>query len=183
VVFATGGYEGALRGAIVRYKYRREEWWADVFARMLASHLRSHAPWFEEFDLIAPVPTYAGPGSRRPWDPVGQIARRLAPLVDPEWEVATDVVIKRAETPPMQGRDWSDRQAIASGPLRRALEVPSPGLVAGARIVAFDDVLTEGSTLREVARVLRAAGAREVAGLVLARHQWSWDRPDGLGSA
>jgi predicted amidophosphoribosyltransferase len=50
--------------------------------------------------------------------------------------------------------------------------------VAGARILVLDDVLTEGSTLREVARALRHAGAREVAGLVLARPAWR-DRSPG----
>jgi predicted amidophosphoribosyltransferase len=72
----------------------------------------------------------------------------------------------------MQGRPSEARRAIASGKLRQALYVPSPGFVAGARILVIDDVLTEGSTLREVARVLRRAGALEVAGLVLARPPW-----------
>jgi predicted amidophosphoribosyltransferase len=37
----------------------------------------------------------------------------------------------------------------------------------------FDDVFTEGSTLREVARALLMAGAEEVAGVVLARQPWT----------
>ena len=48
----------------------------------------------------------------------------------------------------------------------------APTSPASARILVIDDVLTEGSTLREVARALRGAGAREVAGLVLARPAW-----------
>jgi predicted amidophosphoribosyltransferase len=50
--------------------------------------------------------------------------------------------------------------------------------VAGARVLVLDDVLTDGSTLREVARVLRRAGAREVAGLILARPAWRERPPD-----
>ena len=72
----------------------------------------------------------------------------------------------------MQGRTAAERQVIAAGPVRRALTVPAPERVAGARILAVDDVLTEGSTLREVALALRRAGAREVAGLVIARPRW-----------
>jgi predicted amidophosphoribosyltransferase len=44
--------------------------------------------------------------------------------------------------------------------------------VAGSRILVIDDVFTEGSTLREVARALVKAGADEVAGLTLARQPW-----------
>jgi predicted amidophosphoribosyltransferase len=172
VAFSVGVHGGALRHAVLRYKYRRELWWADVFARLFATHLDRHSTWFEEFDLLVPTPAYLGADGRRQWDPVGEIASRLRPLVDPLWEVGLGVMSKQRETPPMQGRPWADRQAIAAGALRRALRVPAPGLVAGARILVLDDVLTDGSTLREVARALRRAGAREVAGLVLARAPW-----------
>jgi predicted amidophosphoribosyltransferase len=176
VAFAVGVHEGAMRHAVLRYKYGREFWWAGAFARLLANHLQVHSTWFEDFDLLVPTPSYLGPSARRDWDPVGQIAAELRPLVEPLWEVASGAVSKRRETPPMQGRPWADRQAIASGPLRRALWVSAPRVVSGARILVLDDVLTDGSTLREVARVLRQAGAREVAGLVLARPVWR-DRP------
>ena len=172
VVFAVGVHEGALRHAILRYKYRRETWWAGIFARLLADHLRTHATWFEEFDLLVPVPAYTGPRARRDWDPVGEIAGRLQRLVAPLWEIAAGAVEKREETPAMQGRPWADRQEIAAGPLRRSLVVPAPGRVSDARILVLDDVLTEGGTLREVAHVLRRAGRARSPG-------WSW--PDRCG--
>jgi predicted amidophosphoribosyltransferase len=182
-VFSAGVHDRALRRAIVRYKYRREQWWAGVFARLLAEYLAAHAPWFEEFELLVPTPSYLGPGARRGWDPVGEIVARLGSLVAPAWEIAPGAVAKRSETPPMQGRPWSERQAIARGPLRRALWVPRRAAVAGARLLVIDDVLTEGSTLREVARALRAAGAAEVAGLVLARPRWQWETPAPTGGS
>jgi predicted amidophosphoribosyltransferase len=156
-------------------------WWAAVFARLLANYLGAHSTWFEEFDLLVPTPSYIGPSARRSWDPIAEIAAQLRPLVEPLWEVGIGVVSKRRETPPMQGRPWADRQAIAAGPLRRSLNVPDPDLVEGARILVIDDVLTDGSTLREVARVLRRAGAREVAGLVLARPPWRDHPPPDAG--
>jgi predicted amidophosphoribosyltransferase len=172
----VGVHDGALRHAVLRYKYRHELWWADVFARLFADHLRVHSTWFEEFDLLVPTPSYTGPVARRSWDPLGEIASRLRLLVDPLWDVAPGALCKTRETPAMQGRPWVDRQAIATGPLRSALHISDPRRVAGARILVLDDVLTEGSTLREVARVLRHGGALEVAGLVLARPAWR-DRP------
>jgi predicted amidophosphoribosyltransferase len=181
VVFTVGVLEGALRHAILRYKYRREMWWTDVFARLLSNHLRIHATWFEEFDLIVPVPAYTGGGARRNWDPVGAIATRLHELVAPLWEIEAGAVAKQVETPAMRGHSWPDRQQIAAGPLRRSLLVPAPRRVAGARILVLDDVMTEGGTLREVAQVLRRAGAREVAGLVLARPLWRGGRRTSYG--
>jgi predicted amidophosphoribosyltransferase len=172
VVFTVATHDHALRHAVLRYKYRGERWWAGVFARLFADYLQLHATWFEEFDVLVPTPTYAGPQARRSWDPVGEITSRLGGLIAPFWETEPGAVVKRTETPAMQGRPWVERQRVAAGPLRRSLLVPEPRRVAGARVLVLDDVLTEGATLREVARVLRRAGAREVAGLVLARRSW-----------
>jgi predicted amidophosphoribosyltransferase len=169
VVFPVGVHHGALRQAIVRYKYRGERGWAEVFARMVASHLAGNATWFEEFDLIVGVPGYIGPGARRRWDPVGDILLGLDGLTGPEWPIAQRIIVKRRETPAMRGRPWSERQAIAAGPLRRALWVTEPGSIAGARVLILDDVMTEGATLHEVGRALLRAGAAEAAGLVLTR--------------
>jgi predicted amidophosphoribosyltransferase len=50
-----------------------------------------------------------------------------------------------------------------------ALEVINPAAIKGRSVLVFDDVFTSGLTLREAARKLKAAGAPEVAGIVLAR--------------
>lgn len=172
VVYPCGAYEGALRHGLVRYKYRGERWWAPVFASMIADLLAAQPTWFEEFDVIVGVPAYVGPGSRRRWDPVGGVLETLTSKLDPGWFVAPGAVVKRAETPPMQGRPWVARQAVAAGPLRRCLHVPDPAVLDGARVLVVDDIMTEGSTINEVARAVRRAGALEAAGLVVARLPW-----------
>jgi predicted amidophosphoribosyltransferase len=173
----VGVHRGALRQAIVRYKYRGERWWADVFASMVGRYLDANFCWFEEFDLLAGVPTYTGPSGRRDWDPVGEILGRLEPALQPGWRVVPNAIVKVAETPGMQGRTWAERQRLAAGPIRQSLAVPDREAVAAMRVLVFDDVLTEGSTMREVARALRRAGAREVVGLVLARPAWTERAP------
>jgi predicted amidophosphoribosyltransferase len=50
--------------------------------------------------------------------------------------------------------------------------VRKPELVDGARILVFDDVFTEGFTIRQVARALKEAGAVEVSEIVLARQAY-----------
>ncbi len=173
-----GCYQGELRRAIVGYKYRDERYRAPALAGILARYLQGHHSWFEEYDLVTDVPAFVGPGARRPWSPVGVILDELAARLGPGWDVRRGLVAKVAETEPMNGLGSWDRARVAEGPLRRALRVTTPGpgggpgggrALAGARVLVVDDVFTEGSTLREVARALRAAGAEEVAGLVLAR--------------
>ncbi|MDQ2728223.1 MAG: hypothetical protein M3Y91_10265 [Actinomycetota bacterium] len=171
-VFALGLHEAALRRSIASFKYHGERWWAGVFAGLLAGYLRAHPTWFEEYDLVLPMPAYRGEGARRAWDPVGSVFADLVALIGSEWDCDDGLIAKVAETPPMSGRSRRERVALAEGALRPALVVPDRRRVVGRRIVVVDDVLTEGSSLREVAVALRAAGAEEVVGLVLARRGW-----------
>jgi predicted amidophosphoribosyltransferase len=177
VVWAVGLHVGALRTAIVRYKYRREARWADVFGRLLLGYLDEHMPWFDDYDLLVPMPAFVGPGARRWWDPVGRFVSVAEGLSGRRWPVARDMIVKTVETPPMAGVGLGQRRSRAEGALRRSLRVPDSGRVAGTRLLIIDDVFTEGSTLREVARALMKAGATEVAGLALARQPWLRRRP------
>lgn len=167
-----GAYQGRLRAAILDYKYRGERWRAEGFARLLASYLDCHPTWFEEFGVVVGVPSFTGRGARRDWDPVGLIVERLASLEYGWWEVLPQALAKTAETEAMSGRPRHLREQLGRSSLRGSLVVARPSEVAGARVLVVDDVLTEGSTLQEVARALIAAGAEEVAGLVLARPSW-----------
>lgn len=176
-VFALGLHEAALRRSIAGYKYQGERWRAGVFARLLAGYLKAHPMWFEEYDLVVPMPAYRGQGARRAWDPVGSLFADLAVLIGSDWDCDDRAIVKVSETPPMSGRSRRERVALAEGLLRPALVVPDGRRVAARRILVVDDVLTEGSSLREVAVALRTAGAEEVAGLVLARR--GWDGPPG----
>lgn len=172
MAFAVGVYQGALRRAIGRYKYQGERELAPVFAGMLASYLEANPTWFEEFDVITSVPAYAGPGARRDWDPVGAVLAHLPKRLTSHWAVEPGLMVKSRETDGMAGLGWAERQAVARRQLRGAMRLGTGVSVRGSRLLVLDDVLTEGSTLREVAGVLLRAGASDVAGLVLARPAW-----------
>jgi predicted amidophosphoribosyltransferase len=172
LVWSIAPHSGSLRRAIGRYKYGGETDWAEVFGRLLVGFLDDRMPWLDEYELLVPMPAYTGVDARRRWDHVGRIGAVAERLAGPRWPFSNDVIEKVRETPPMTGRNLAGRRSIAEGPLRRALRVVAPGQVARGRILVVDDVFTEGSTLREVARALVLAGAEEVAGIALARQPW-----------
>jgi predicted amidophosphoribosyltransferase len=85
------------------------------------------------------------------------------------WPFDRDVLVKTSPTGAFTGNGWKCRREIAEGELRESLSVPDPAQVAGKKVLVFDDVFTDGFTMREIARILRMNGAQEVAGVVLAR--------------
>jgi predicted amidophosphoribosyltransferase len=159
---------GPLRGAIDRYKVDGKWGWAGIFGRVLLGYLNAHTENFDRYDLVIPSPTYVGSGGRN-FDHTAMVIERAASEDDGTWPFQTEVVQKTVATTAFRGKTWKRRHEIAELELRKALAVRNSNLVQGKRILVYDDVYTEGLTLREVARALRNAGAVEVSEVVLAR--------------
>ena len=182
VVWAIGEHRGELRRAIAALKYRGERRWIPVLGKMLASYLIEHAPCFDDIDLIVGTP--GNVGRARPEDHTAAVLYAARPSVGDLWPVdapgpsGLPVLAKRVETRAMAGMPSAGvRRLWAAGELRSVLVVTDPARVRGRRVLAVDDVFTDGSTLREVAIALRSAGASAVSGLALARQPLTTQRP------
>ena len=73
-------------------------------------------------------------------------------------ECAPGLLVKTRETQAQHGLPKEERRSNITG----AFKTAGPGSTAGKRIVLCDDICTTGATLREAARVLREAGAKEI---------------------
>jgi ComF family protein len=75
--------------------------------------------------------------------------------------------IQRKKDNPQQARQKSKWLRYLN--THRAFEVISSSSIRGKTILLFDDVITSGTTVKEVARVLKKAGAEHVFALSLLR--------------
>jgi predicted amidophosphoribosyltransferase len=162
---------GPLRKAIDRYKVDGRHAWAAIFGRVLLGYLNAHETVFQRYDLIIPSPTWVGEGGRT-FDHTGLVIERAIVEDDGTWPLQAGVIHKTAATTPFRGKTWRSRYEIAEHELRPALHIPDPELVRGKHILVYDDVYTEGLTLRAVAKSLCDAGAVEVSEVVLARQPY-----------
>lgn len=168
---------GVLKDAINAYKFRDQQWWAGIFGRILVGFLDAHHDPFDRMDLIIPSPAYIGPGAHRTWDYIRRVLLMAQQEQEsPGWPFYLDdlpAITKTAETQRLSGlSSYQEQRRYAEGPLYDALLVPEPSIVEGRQIVVFDDIFTNGLTLRAVAQRLREAGASSVYGLTLARQPW-----------
>jgi predicted amidophosphoribosyltransferase len=77
----------------------------------------------------------------------------------------------------MTRKTYAERRRIAEEQLRPVLHMPHPERTAGKRILVYDDVFTDGHTLNEVVRALKAeGGAAAVCGVSLCRQGWRGSR-------
>ena len=159
-------FEGEVEDWIHRFKYPQRglaglDAAPGAVARRLAVEASSRTPGPLP-DLVVPVPLHPSRLRSRGFNPAGLLARAVAR----ERRLPFDpVALRRIRDTPSQtglGRPARRRNVRGAFEVRDGLRVPE-------RIWLVDDVVTTGSTLGEVARVLRGAGAKSVVGVCAAR--------------
>ncbi|MFF7249855.1 ComF family protein [Embleya sp. NPDC008237] len=82
-------------------------------------------------------------------------------------------LVKVAETPRSATKSLDAKRAAAAAHAAALTWTGDTGDIKGAGVLLVDDVFTSGSQLQQVALRLRASGAADVRGLVLARVPWN----------
>lgn len=146
---------------IVGYKFHSQPGRASALALLLRS-----TPWVEPAldaaDLVLPMPLSKERLQTRGFNQALVLARQLSPdKTDPR------LLLRLKDTPPQSALKRSERLASVQDAF--AVEPLLSQRIKGARLVLVDDVMTTGTTLFAAARVLRAAGAAHITGLVMAR--------------
>jgi len=157
-VTPLGPFEGILREAIHRFKYRGDINLDRPLGHLLADKLRQAG---QDHGLIVPVPLHAAKLRRRTYNQADLIARRLAKALN--LSRADDLLLRRQEGATQQEISARDREQN----VRRLFACTRP--VDGAHILLVDDVMTTGATARACSRTLLASGAASVHVAVLAR--------------
>jgi Predicted amidophosphoribosyltransferases len=139
-----------------RASFADAELLAHLFVEAIARQRSARLP-----DLIVPVPLHSGRLRRRGYNQAvvlaGFVARQLGVGFVP------DRVRRIRATPDQIGLDAAHRRRNLRGAFA------ADNTLEGKNIALFDDVLTTGSTLAELARSCRSAGARSVEVWAIAR--------------
>jgi ComF family protein len=155
---AAGEYEGSLREIIHAFKYdgRRS------LAAPLAALMRDRgSDLLAGADCVIPVPLHPWRRLTRGFNQADELASHLGvPRLRALWR--SRATLPQSGLRPAERRR-NVRAAFRLSPLVR------PARLENACVVLVDDVRTTGATLDACARVLRAAGAREVRALTIAR--------------
>ncbi|MEQ8950641.1 ComF family protein [Parvibaculum sp.] len=145
-----------------RFKYSDRMEAAPAFARWL---LRIGADIAADADIVAPVPLHKRRLFSRRFNQSAELSRAFAGLSG--LSNMPDLLVRVRATRPQVGLSGDQRRRNVAGAFR--LGPGGEALVRNRHIVLIDDVMTTGATAESCARVLVAAGAREVSVLCLAR--------------
>ena len=157
-------YDGALQEALHQLKYQKRLSFAhglsDVWNTLLASTIDD-----QSIDYLVPVPLSQKKLLTRGFNQSWELARRIQCGKHIQKLAFT---LKRFHDIEQQaGKNYSARQQDIHGMFYiDAKDIP---LLKGKSVVVFDDVMTTGATLNEIARTLKMFGVARVTNWVLLR--------------
>lgn len=155
-------FEDPVRKAIHRFKYAGKDDLAEDLGTLLF-HAWKQLPELRAAEAAVPVPLHSADHRQRGFNQSELLASRLARLSGTLALLPS--ALRRVRRTPSQTRlDRAERAGNVAGAFSAA-----PALVRGKTVLVVDDVCTTGATLDACAGALRAAGARKVLALTLAR--------------
>jgi ComF family protein len=148
-----------LGSVIRRHKYGPNQALGAVLAELLDERL----PVDTDYDAVVPVPLHRRRLIRRGFNQSALLAAAVTRKLGCRLDVTA--LIRVIATSPQTAQDLDSRRRN----VHNAFAVRYPEGVTGLKILLIDDVLTTGATVNECSKVLRAAGARAVDVLTIAR--------------
>ncbi len=149
-----------MRSAVLRLKYQRRADLGATLGGLLALSLEERLP---DVDLVVPVPLHPKRLVERGFNQAALLATPVARAL--RAPLSTSVLVRTSFKVAQASLGKGERRENVRGAFRC---VAGPR-VAGRSIALIDDVVTTGATFDACAEVLRAAGARDVIAVALAR--------------
>ena len=159
---AALAYDDASRDLILKFKHGDH---LQAVPSIIPMLLRAGADSLEKTDLVIPVPLHRWRLLKRRYNQAALLAWGLAKASGRP--CTADALLRVRSTPPQGHRRAKDRAANVKRAF--ALHPRHASALTGKSVLLVDDVFTTGATLRECAKTLLEAGAREVHVLTVAR--------------
>lgn len=159
--YACAGYGTAERSAIFALKYGGRSDIGEILGEILYDRMVSEygrGRLRAAYDIVLPVPTHRDKREKRGYDHADLMAESFAKRADIRYEA--DIIVRNRPTVPMKGLNPEERAANING----AFSIRKRGIesIRGASVLLVDDIFTTGSTVDEIAVLLKANGARNV---------------------
>jgi ComF family protein len=169
-LFAAASYKNSITKRLIsQFKYEPfVKELAKTLASLIIQHfqlLDEHPPFFKDRAgfILMPVPLHKKRLKWRGFNQAEEIARHLSDFY--KIPLISNVLLKIKETPAQVELSEEQRQENVKG----VFSCKNPEAVRNKKILLVDDVFTTGATIKECARVLKDAGAKEVWGVAVAR--------------
>ena len=154
-------YKDIVRDKIIDYKFNEKAYLYKTFTKIILKNKKVYG-FLKKYDIIINVPMHIRRKFERGYNQTELIAREIAKNIDIQFE--RNNLIKVKNTVKQSTLNKAERVNNIKG----AFEIRNNNKIKNKRVVLFDDIYTTGSTVNECSKILKQAGALEIAVLTLA---------------
>jgi ComF family protein len=155
-----------VRQAVYDWKYGLVKEMGEALGGLFLHYLERHKTIFAAFDrpLILPIPLYKKRRLSRGFNQADKLAEIISKFFRYE---RAEILVRTKQTIPQSELEGEERQKNMAGVF--SLLPGAKEKISGRAVILVDDIYTSGATMNECAKLLKAAGAKEVWGVTLAR--------------
>ncbi|MDP2586379.1 MAG: ComF family protein [Candidatus Komeilibacteria bacterium] len=172
IIYATDYKQKLLQQIIHNFKFRYIKELAEPLAKILAEfwtnyinsvETRNCASLQNDKPIIIPVPLNKKRLLERGFNQAELIAKIFASQFN--YPLFSNAIIRSKNTPHQVGLNKKERLTN----VKNSFAITDPELIKDRIVILIDDVVTTGSTLEEIAKTLKQAGAKDAWGLTVAK--------------
>ena len=168
IIIAATEYSNYETQTLIRaLKYEHIRIASLPLATLIARHITARKEIAERGPFILiPIPLHKRKEAARGYNQSELLARELVKLFPKTFLLHPDSLVRVKDTPSQTAqKTHAERARNVEG----SFLVANPEALSGKIAFVIDDVSTSGATIREAARALKRAGARNVLGLAVAK--------------
>ena len=154
-------YAGAAASLVQRLKFRRQKYLAEPMANLMTDKLLDSEL---VADVVLPVPLSPKRRKERGYNQ----SELLGEVIAKALKLPLDLSSTRRVKETLASSGLTGGRAAREENMKDAFEVVDRDAIKGKIVLAVDDVLTTGTTMNELAKTLKKAGAKRVIGLTFA---------------
>lgn len=173
-------YKDQIRRKIIEFKFHDKPYLGKTFAKIMIKS-KKICGFLQKYDIIIPVPMYVKKEKKRGYNQANLLAKEIMHQINrlsQKKEKQNDSIeqIQNLQYEPTILRKIVDTKNQSTlnkqermENLKNAYKIVNAEKIKNKKIVLVDDIFTTGSTANECAKVLKQAGAKQVAVLTIAK--------------
>lgn len=155
-------YGGIIREKIIKYKFKDSAYLYKTFAEIIIKN-KKMCGFIKNYDIIIPVPIHKKRYKERGYNQSELLASEIAKTLN--ISIEKRVLIKNVNNTPQSKLSKIERKNNANG----VYKIINAQKIKNKKIIIIDDIYTTGSTANECSKVLKQAGASEIAVFTIAK--------------
>ena len=160
-------YEKVIRKSIINLKYKFAYEIAKELSFYIRNFLKGNITALPEKAILIPIPLYKTRKNWRGFNQSVEVGKLLAKGMG--WSFVDDIVTRKVNAKPQTELKGKERISNVRGVFAINSKFKSEKFSIDQSYIIFDDVWTTGMTLKEMCKVLKRNGAKNVWALTIAK--------------